>query len=174
MRSVLVLWAARWRGLSQKQLRRLFLGSIAIHLGIATYVLVALPIVPIRPLCRDGNMDYDTPRRWIEGRLASDYFDAFERRFLPRMTTDVDGALLVHVTLAQALDWSDIEKQSDLALDDLIQTRLGSEAYADFRDGRTSIPGLNLGSSPSCVMMRGFADADGVWSKKGPVPFKLP
>lgn len=173
MRSVLVLWAARWRGLSQKQLQRLLLASIVINFSIVAYALTELPIFPIRPLCRDGNIDYETPRRWIEGRLASDYFNAFERRFSPRMTTDSGGESAVHVTLAQALDWSDIEKQSDLALYDLLQARLGEEAYGDFRAGRTSIPGLNAGW-PSCVVMRRFASFEGDWSMRGPVPFKSP
>lgn len=173
MRAFIRRWAAHWRGLSQKQLRRLLLGSVFLHAGIAVYALAALPIVPIRPLCRDGDIDYDTPRRWIEGRLARDYFDAFERRFLPHTTTYADGERVLHVTLARALDWSDIEKQSDLAVKDLLQARLGREAYSDFRAGLTSIPGLNA-PWPSCVVVRRFATADGDWSNQGPVPFRMP
>ena len=170
MRSVLVLWAARWRGLSQKQLRRLLLGSIAIHLCIAAYVLVALPVVPIRPLCRDGNIDYDTPRRWIEGRLASPYFQAFEQRFWPRMVTYEAGEHVIYVTLLQSLDWSDIETQSDLALAYLLGDRLGPAAYRNLFLGRTIIPGLARGSQPDCATLRKFALADGEWRNSGPEP----
>jgi hypothetical protein len=170
MKSVLVLWAARWRGLSQKQLRRLLLGSMAVHLGIAVYVLAALPIVPIRPICRDGSIDIDTPRLAIEGSLAEAYFDAFERRFAPHMIRYANGNRWLYVTLAQSLDWSEIEKQSDLAVKDVLQARLDNEAYRDLNARRTAIPGLYEGAYPDCVTMRKFATAGGEWSKRGPQP----
>ena len=158
----------RWRGLSQRQLRSLLLGSIALHVAIGLYALAALPLFGIQPICRDGSIDYDTPRVWIEGPLARAYLNAFADRFWPRMRGY--GTDMVYVTLAQALDWSDIEKQSDLAASDLVRARLGSAAYDDLWMGRTFVPGIGPSIVMGCDTMRKFANADGEWSKRGPQP----
>jgi hypothetical protein len=160
----------RWRSLSQKQLRWLLLSSSVLHGIVAIYVVVALPIISLRPLCRDGDINYDTPRRWIEGRFASAYFDAFERRFLPHMTTYENSEHVLYVTIAQSLDWTNIEKHSDLALHDVLRARLGREAYQDLIRRRTAIPGLDDGIYADCVTMRKFASADGEWRNSGPEP----
>jgi hypothetical protein len=156
---------ARWRNLSQKQLRRLLLGSIVLHIGIGVYALAELPLFPIRPICRDGSIDYDTPRLWIEGPLAEDYLRAFEERFFPRMM--VYGVDSVFVTLAEALDWSEIEKQSELATSYLLETRITIGDHREWFRVMRALPGTHDGSL-TCTAIRHFADADGMFSKAGP------
>ena len=161
----------RWRSLSQKQLRSLLLGSIALHVAIGLYALAALPLFAIRPICRDGSIDYDTPRLWIEGQLASDYLNAFAERFSPRMMGY--GTDMVYVTLAQALDWSDIEIQSELATSKLVRVRLALTEPNERHRAMASLPGTHNGSL-TCAAIRHFADADGMFSKRGPAPSSPP
>jgi hypothetical protein len=83
------------------------------------------------------------------------------------------GTDMVYVTLAQALDWSDIELQSELATDTLVRTRLGIRDLREWDRVMSSLPGTHNGSL-TCAAIRHFADADGMFSKRGPEPFSQP
>lgn len=150
--------------------------SVGVNLGVAILALASLPIVPIRPLCKEGpyHGDIDAKVRAIEGPLARHFFDNFERRFPTRMVRYIGDELTVLVTVAQALDWTDLRKQSVLAVGDVVRHRLGEKDYADWGEGRISVPGFaDHFSRPDCELMRKFAAADGEWANVGPEPIRL-